>query len=92
MALQILFPGHLRRGSHITMRVTLSFQYSGLVLECQTLRHYRGRFRLELGSPWTWSGSVPPSLVCIIMNIAGTVRDQSLKLPFLRGSGHETQW
>jgi len=26
-----------------------TFQYSGLVLECQTLHHYRGRFRLELG-------------------------------------------
>lgn len=40
----------------------------------------------------TWSGSVQPSLVCEITNIAGTVREQSLALPFLQGSGHEVQW
>jgi len=31
------------------------------------------------------------NLLCVITNIAGTTRDQSLKLPFSVGSGHGDQ-
>jgi len=32
-----------------------------------------------------------PSLICVIMNSAGTARDQSLKFPSLLGSMHGVQ-
>jgi len=51
------------------------FQYSGLVLKrqiCATLGEESGS---RTRSPGTWSGSVPPSLVYVMMNNVGTVRD-----------------
>jgi len=43
-------------------------------------------------SSGTRSGSVPPSLLLVITNIVGTARNQSLKLPFLLGTGLGVQW
>jgi len=59
-----------------------------LVLSRHTWRHYREESGSRTRSPETWSGSVLPSLACIITNIAGTARHQSRKLLFLLGSGH----
>jgi hypothetical protein len=42
-------------------------------------------------SPGFLSSSIPPYLICVIMNIAGIVTDHSLKLPFLLGLGHGVQ-
>jgi len=51
-----------------------------------------GELGARIQSLGTWTGSMPPSFICKIMNIAGTAREQSLAPLFLLGSEHGVQW
>jgi hypothetical protein len=79
--------------THITVNETVLSQEpnhsilwdSPGISDPQTL--WEGALGTRTRSPDTRSGSVPPSPLQVITNIVGTARNQSLKLPFLLGTG-----